>query len=227
MQDVTLQAKTRQPGKKAVQSLRQSGMVPGIVYGQGDEAQPITVPAKEAEEAFLTAGANRLVGLTIDDKKPVNTLFVDVQHEPLSGELRHFDLYKVRMDEEIEAEVPIHFENDAPATYEQDGVLVKNMETVEVRALPDKLPESFTVNLETLTEINDTVHVSDLDVPEGVAVLGEEDELVVKVDPPRSEEELEELDEAIEEDAEEQVSSEHGAEEGEEETEGGGESENE
>ncbi len=224
MQDVTLQAKTRQPGKKAVQSLRQSGMVPGIVYGQGSEAQPIAVPAKDAEEAFMTAGANRLVGLTIDDKKPVNTLFVDVQHEPLSGDLRHFDLYKVRMDEEIEAEVPIHFENDAPATYEQDGVLVKNMETVEVRALPDKLPESFTVNLETLTEINDTVHVSDLDAPEGVELLAEEDELVVKVDPPRSEEEL--VFEEIEEDAEEQVESEHGAEEeGEEETEGSEEEE--
>lgn len=215
MQDVTLQAQTRTAGKKAAASVRKSGMTPGVVYGQGDESQPIAIPAKDLEEAFMTAGANRLVSLTIDGGKTVNTLFVDVQHEPLSGELRHFDLYKVKMDEEIDAEIPIHFENDSPAEYNLGGILVKNMETVEVRSLPGNLPENFTVDLDTLQEINDAIHVSDLDIPNGVTLITEEEELVVKIDPPRSEEELEELDEAIEEDAEEQVAAEHGEEEGE------------
>lgn len=215
MQDVTLQAQTRTAGKKAAASVRESGMTPGVVYGQGDESQPIAIPAKDLEEAFMTAGANRLVSLTIDEGKTVNTLFVDVQHEPLSGELRHFDLYKVKMDEEIDAEIPIHFENDSPAEYNLGGILVKNMETVEVRSLPGNLPENFTVDLDTLQEINDAIHVSDLDIPNGVTLITEEEELVVKIDPPRSEEELEELDEAIEEDAEEQVAAEHGEEEGE------------
>ncbi len=216
MQDVTLQAKTREPGKKSAASLRADGMTPGVMYGQGEDAQSIAIPAKEVEEAFMTAGANRLISLTIDEDTAVNTLFVDVQHEPLSGDVQHFDLYKVKMDEEIDAEIPIHLENDAPATYEQDGILVQNLETVEVRSLPDKLPENFTVDLEGLTEINDALHISDLNVPDGVTILAEEDELVVKIDPPRSDEELEELEEEIEADAEEQVASEHGTEEDEE-----------
>lgn len=228
MQDVTLQAKTREQGKKAAASLRDGGMVPGVVYGQGEEAQSIAISAKELEEAFTIAGANRLIGLTIDEQKPVNTLFVDTQHDPLTGELRHFDLYKVKMDEEIDAEIPIHFENDAPATYEKDGVLVQNLETIEVRALPNKLPENFTVDLQQLQEINDAIHVSDMDAPDGVTVLTEEEELVVKVDPPRSEEELEALEEEIEEGAESEVVSEHGAaEEGEEAEEGAEDTEGE
>lgn len=218
MQDVTLQAKTREPGKKSAALLRADGMTPGVMYGQGEDAQSIAIPAKKVEEAFMTAGANRLISLTIDDATAVNTLFVDVQHDPLSGDVQHFDLYKVKMDEEIDAEIPIHLENDAPATYEQDGILVQNLETVEVRSLPDKLPENFTVDLEGLTEINDALHISDLNVPDGVTILAEEDELVVKIDPPRSDEELEELEEEIEADAEEQVASEHGT-EGDEETE--------
>jgi large subunit ribosomal protein L25 len=216
VQDVTLQAKTRQPGKKSAASVRREGMVPGVMYGQGEEARPIAIEAKEVEEAFMTAGANRLISLTIDQDKAVNTLFVDVQHEPLSGSLQHFDLYTVKMDEEIEAEIPIHLENDAPATYEQDGILVQNLETVEVRSLPDKLPENFTVDLSGMAEINDAIHISDLNVPTGVTILAEEDELVVKIDPPRSDEELEELEEEIETDAEGQVTSEHGTEETEE-----------
>ena len=68
----------------------------------------------------------------------------------------------------------------------------------------------FTIDLEPLEEINASVHVSDLDVPEGVEVLVDEEELILKIDPPRSEEELEELEEDIDEDAESAVESEHG-----------------
>lgn len=226
MQDISLQANLRDTGKKTNKDLRENGFVPGVVYGQGKEAMPVAVPVKDLESAYMTAGFNRLVGLEVDGGKPVNTLFVDTQQDPISGDFLHFDLYKVRMDEKIEAEVPIHFENDAPATYNLDGVLVKNLETIEVRALPDKLPESFTVDLTNLEEINAAVHVSDLDIPEGVELLTDEEELLVKIDPPRSEEELEELDEAIDEDAESAVESEHGTEEGEE-TEEGAEGEGE
>ena len=219
-----LQAQTRQEKRKAVKALREQGMVPGVVYGQGDEAQLITVSARELDRVYATAGSNRLVEVKRDDDKAVNTLFVEVQTDPLTGDMRHFDLYKVKMDEEIETEIPVQLDGEAPATYNLDGVMMRNLEAIEVRALPNKLPESFHVDLEPLEEINAAVHVSDLDVPEGVEILTEEDELIVKIDPPRSEEELDELDEAIDEDAESAVASEHGEDE-EEDGEDGGDSE--
>lgn len=211
--DTALEAHTRPERGKAVQALRNQGYVPGVVYGQGKEAQAIAIAAKELERVYHTAGANRLVEVTIDGGTTINTLFADIQTHPLSGHAQHFDLYTVKMDEEIDAEIPIHLEGEAPATYNLDGVLVQNLETIEVRALPKKLPESFSVDLEKLEEINAAIHVSDLDIPEGVELLTEIEELIVKVDPPRSEEELEELEEAIDEDAEAAVESEHGVEE--------------
>ncbi|MEX0749113.1 MAG: 50S ribosomal protein L25 [Candidatus Saccharimonadales bacterium] len=212
MQDVVLQAKLRQATGKAVAGLRREGLIPGVVYGQGGDAQVIAAYGVELSKVYNRAGTNRLIQLKIDDKKTaLNTLFVDVQHDPVSGALMHFDLYTVKMDEEIETEIPIHFEGTAPATYNHDGILVQNLESIEVKALPNKLPESFTVDLEQLEEINAAVHVSDITIPEGVELLSDPEELIVKIDPPRSEEELEELDEAIAADAEEQVASEHGA----------------
>lgn len=213
MQEVKLAAKNRQATKKALKSLRRQAVVPGVVYGQGDKATSIEAQEADIQTAYNEAGFNRLIELTVDGEKPVNTLLVDTQTHPVSGELLHFDLYKVRMDEKIDTEVPIHFIGTAPATYQQDGVLVKNLDTVEVRALPNKLPENFEIDLEKLVEINDSVHVSDLTVPDGVEILTETEELIVKIDKPRSDEELEELDEAIEEGAEAAVESEHGGEE--------------
>ena len=214
MQEVVLDVKSREVTGKAVSSLRSEGLVPGVVYGQGKDARIVAVDTAELERVYNEAGTNRLIQLKIDEaKKALNTLFVDVQHDPVSGDLLHFDLYTVKMDEEIETEVPIHYEGTAPATYNHDGVLVKNFETIDVRALPNKLPESFVVDLEKLEEINDSVHISDLAVPEGVEILNDPEDLVVKIDPPRSEEELEQLEEEIAEDAEEQVASEHGADE--------------
>lgn len=218
--DTSLQAYSRDIRGKAVESLRRAGYVPGVIYGQGEEARLVSVAAKELEHMYNVAGENRLVEVTIDDEStPVNTLFVDIQTDPLSGRMLHFDLYRVKMDEEIDAEIPVHLEGETPATYNLGGVLVQQLETVEVRSLPNKLPEGFHVDLGTLEDINDAVHVSDLDIPDGVELLTDTEELVVKIDPPRSEEELEELEEAIDEDAETAVASEHGEEEGEEDAE--------
>ncbi len=205
-----LQVQTRQERKKALKHLRDQGLVPGVVYGQGDDAQIVSAPNRELERVYMSAGSNRLVEVKVDDDEVFSTLFVEVQSDPLTGDIRHFDLYKVKMDEEIEAEIPVQLEGEAPATYNLDGVLMQNLESIEVRALPNKLPEMFTIDLEPLEEINASVHVSDLDVPEGVEVLVDEEELILKIDPPRSEEELEELEEDIDEDAESAVESEHG-----------------
>lgn len=211
-----LQVQTRQERRKALRHLRSQGLVPGVVYGQGEEAQTVSVSARELEKVYMSAGSNRLVEVKVDDDEVFSTLFVEVQSDPLTGDIRHFDLYKVKMDEEIETEIPIQLEGEAPATYNLDGVLMQNLESIEVRALPNKLPEVFTVDLEPLEEINASVHVSDLDVPEGVEILIDEEELIVKIDPPRSEEELEELEEDIDEDAEAAVESDHGEDEEEE-----------
>jgi large subunit ribosomal protein L25 len=135
------------------------------------------------------------------------------------------------MNKTIRTEVPLHFTGEAPAVFQEEGSLLKNIEEVEVETLPAKLPAHIEVDISGLDDFSKTIHVSDLNVPEGVEVLVDGEELICKVEPPRSEEEIaaleEEVGDAIPEGAAEE-SAEGGeegegeaAEEGSEATEGG------
>lgn len=220
MQTITLHSKERRLRGKKLRLGRAQGVVPGVVYGQGKTTAVIEVDAKELDKIYHEAGTSRLIELKVDDKAPVNVLFHDVQVSPLSQKINHFDLYTVKMDEKIKTEVPIHFTGEAPAVHSLNAILVKNLEEIEIETLPGNLPEKFEVDLGSLEEIGQSISVSDLQMPEGVTLLTDTDEMIVKTDPPRSEEELEELDEAVEEGAEAEVASEHGGDESEEGAEG-------
>jgi len=212
MQEVIITTTSRKLVGHKASELRGNGQVPGVVYGQGKEAAPIQVDDKQLGKVYHLAGTSKLVELKIDDAAPINVLFQDVQIDPVSQRMVHFDLYKVKMDEKIKTEVPLHFTGEAPAVHEQNAILVKNLEELEIETLPGNLPENIEVNLDSLTEIGNSIAVADLQIPAGVTILTDKDEMIVKTDPPRSEEELEELDEAVEEGAEAEVESEHGGE---------------
>lgn len=212
MADFKLASHKRTLVGKRLKQLRADGMVPGVVYGQGKQALLVQTNAKELEKVFQQAGTNQLVELAVEGDAPVNVLFHEVQHDPMTQRVRHFDLYTVKMDEKIKTEVPIHYTAEAPAVHQLSAILVKNLEAIEVEALPINLPENIEVDLSSLSEIGDAIHVKDLAVPKGVEFLTDPETLVVKTDPPRSEKELAELEEEVAEDAEAEVAAEHGGE---------------
>ncbi len=217
MNQVILQASSREVFGKKTKTLRQAGQIPAIVYGNEKDNQPVSIDQYQFDRVFATAGQNTIIALKVGDAQPVNVLIQAVEHDPLTGKLMHADLYRVNMNQAIRTTVPLHFVGDAPAVYQQEGVLLTNIEEVEVETLPAKLPASIEVDISGLDDFEKTIHVSDLVVPEGVKILVEPEELVAKVDPPRSEEELEALDEEIVE----EIPAEEGAEEAAEATEGG------
>jgi large subunit ribosomal protein L25 len=196
MEKITLLSSERQ--KQGKYRARAKGMMPAVVYGHGKEAELIELDAVQAERAYRQAGSNKVIGLKVGDHRAKNVVFYDVQRDSVRGSLIHADFYLVRMDEVLRAEVPIHFIGESTAIYKGEGTLVKNLETVEVECLPAQLPESFTVDISVLDDFDKMITLGDLDVPEGVKTLVEDPgTLIVKVDPPRSDEELAELEEAI------------------------------
>jgi large subunit ribosomal protein L25 len=215
---ITLQVKPRSKTGKAAAKLRAEGVIPGILYGQGKEATPVEADEKEVLKTFQEAGSNRLVDAQIAEGDTKTVLFHDVQINPVTQRMQHFDLFTVKMDETIRTEVPIHFTGEATAEHVHSAIIVKNLEEIEVEALPRDLPEFLEVDLTPIDEIGKSIHVRDITVPPGVELLVDADEMIVKADPPRSEEEIEALDEEIAEDAEAAVEAEKGeaAEEGEE-----------
>ncbi|MFO0705049.1 MAG: 50S ribosomal protein L25 [Candidatus Andersenbacteria bacterium] len=200
MAQITLSAKTRSAlGHKTV-ALRARGTVPCVTYGHGIKTASIEVNAKQLEKVIEKAGTSTIVELDLDGSKK-NIVIHDVQYHPVSGAVIHADLYQVRMDEKIKAEVPLKFTGVSRAVKDFGGILVKSVDKLEIEALPKDLPHEILVDLSKLVKLNDSIPLKSLDIPAGVEVLVEDKELaIVSVTPPRSEAELEALNEAVTED---------------------------
>lgn len=193
MDTLKLQVETRTDTGKKAQQVRTSGKIPAVVYGRGDTNQSVAVDVLVFAKAFQKAGHSGLVELAVDDAKPVNVLIQDVQTDHLGRPL-HIDFYQVKMDEAIRTEVPLKLVGEAPGAFNLGGSLVQVLEEVEVEALPANLPNAIEVDVSGLEELESSLSVADLQVPDKVKVLTDEHELVCRVESPRSEEELAELD---------------------------------
>jgi large subunit ribosomal protein L25 len=210
-------------GTRATRRLRKEGFVPGVVYGQGGEARPFQISARELR-TVLGEGQN-LFDLELDGSKSVPVVIKEQQHHPVRGDITHLDCLEVRLDEEIQAEVPIELEgaDNAPGVRE-GGVLEHVTREVTVEALPTEVPERITVDVSEM-EISDTINLASVSIPSGVKLMAEELEeiTIATLSPPRVEEEPEP---EVEEEAELVGEGEEGA-EGEEAAEGEGEGEGE
>jgi large subunit ribosomal protein L25 len=195
MDKLILTAKTRTERGKKVANVRSQGMVPAVAYGRTVDAESVSIDARELAKVYRNAGGNKLVDLKIDGGKARGALIHDVQFDGRTGAIRHADLYFVRMNEVLTAEIPLHFTGESTAVYQLEGILVKNIETVEVECLPANLPENIEVDISVLDDFEKSISVSDLVIPDGVKLLMEDLEtLVVKVEAPRSDEEIAELE---------------------------------
>jgi large subunit ribosomal protein L25 len=146
-------------------------------------------------KAFKKAGESTIVNLVIEgSSKPV--LIQDVQHHYLHDQPIHVDFYAVNMSEKLKAKIPIHFLGESNAVKAMGGTLVKNLTEVEVECLPADLPHAIEVDISQLVTFEDTVRISDLKISDRVKILASPDEMIVATQPPRSEEEMKELEQA-------------------------------
>ncbi len=181
-------------------SLRKSGMVPGVLYGTGKENVIFQVSLKDLKKVYEEAGESTLVALSVDKAKPEYVLISDMDLDPVTDTPIHVDLLRVKMDELTEAEVELEFVGVSKAVKDDKGVLIKNLDTVEVKALPIDLPKSIVVDISTLNTFEDVITIGDLKVSAKVEILASKEDVVATVTPPRSDEELAALDETATED---------------------------
>jgi large subunit ribosomal protein L25 len=200
-----LAVKNREKFGKAVKSLRRQGMIPAELYGRGLKNLHLSVPTKDFLKVFKEAGTNTIVNLLLDKDLPARlakapaeradgqerrpALVYEVKKDYLTDEIIHVDFYQVRMDERIKAKVPIEFEGEAPAVKDKGGILNKAMSEIEVESLPADLPRRLLVNLSLLDDLNKSVYVREIKVPQAVKVLVDPETVVVTVTPPVVEEE--------------------------------------
>jgi len=199
---LTLTAKIRKIKGKKVKTLRKKGVLPVVLYGPEIKNENLEVNLKDFEKIFNEAGQSSMISLETEGKKEKNLILIhEVKLDPLTSQPTHADFYQPILTEEIEVKIPLIIEGEAPAVKNLGGTLVKNIAEIEVKALPQHLPKEISVNVEKLATFEDKILIRDLQLPEGVKILRNPEEIIVHV--AQLEKVEEELQKPIEEKVEE------------------------
>jgi large subunit ribosomal protein L25 len=177
MEKVVLKATKRTVIGKQVSQLRRAGQLPGVVYGHNFEPVNITLEAHNAGLVIPRLTSSSIVNIDLDGKL-IPALVREKQKNYIKNVFTHIDFQAISLTETIRTEVSLHFHGLAPAIKEFSAAIVNNMDSIEVEALPNDLPERIEVDLSTLVKIGDAIHVRDLFIPAGVTLLTDEGEMV-------------------------------------------------
>jgi large subunit ribosomal protein L25 len=182
MKPLEINATKREVLGKKVRALRRAGVTPAHLYGQGVEPLAIQIDSLALGKVISKAGTSRLISLKMDgDSQPRNVLVKEVQTDHLGETVIHLDLFQVSMTEKIKVRVPVILTGEAPAVKAKLGTVMQNMRTLEVACLPANIPSSLEVDLSVLVELDDSIHVRDMKPKEGISIVSDPDDLIVKV----------------------------------------------
>ncbi|MEI6627144.1 MAG: 50S ribosomal protein L25 [bacterium] len=168
---ITLDAKKRSVTGKKVYALRQSGKIPAVLYGHGTENVNLELEYVPFDKAYQEAGSNTIVDVSIDGKK-TNVLISEVDFDAVSGRYTHIDLLAINMKEEITTSVELTYVGESFAVKSEGGVLVHNINELEIRCLPGDLIHEIIVDLSALKTFDDVIRVKDLKLDAKHEVIG-------------------------------------------------------
>lgn len=177
-----------QVGKGAARAVRREGKVPAVIYGAGKPPVSIALDAKEANKLvyaghFLTT----VFEIEVDGSK-TRAIPRDYALDPVKDTVEHVDFLRVDAGSRLRVDVPVHAVNAAISVGVKRGGAVNIVtHSLSVLAPADKIPESIDVDVAAL-DINDSVHVSQIKLPEGVSYAGQDDATLVSIVPPVGEE---------------------------------------
>lgn len=177
-----LTGNTRNIKGKKVRFLRREGITPVHVFGHGIEPIAVQCNTVELQKLLARAGKTSIVGLKLDKaKKTRNVMVREVQKEPRTGELLHVDFYQIRMEEKLKVDVPIAMVGESPALKFKENFLSQELNKLTVECLPDRIPNHIDVDLSVLVEADQSIHVHDVVVGEGITILTRPELLVAKI----------------------------------------------
>ncbi len=185
MERLQLKATVRDLEKTVPSKLRKDGIIPAVLYGHNIKNQSLSLKLADFEKVLRKAGESTIVDLITDDGKTHPVLIHDIQNHYLTSVPIHVDFYAVNMTEKLKAKVVLEFTGEPKAVKELGGVLMKNVNEVEVECLPADLPHSIIVDVGSLDTFQASILVKDLQVSSKVKIITPAEEVVAKVQPPR------------------------------------------
>jgi len=188
---------TKLEARKRETSAKDFTEVLAVVYGNKKDPVSLVLNYTDFEKVYKEAGTSSVITLSVEgDEKDV--IIKDIQIDPRKDRIHHVDFYEVTKGEEMEATVSLNFTGEAPA--EKLGMVLNTAKTeVEIKAMPKDLPSEIDVDLSVLVDGDSVIRLKDLNLPAGVKLVGDEEEVVVSVvEAKADEEEATETEESVE-----------------------------
>lgn len=199
-----MKAKKREQGTphSTLTALRTAGEVPGVLYGYKTDALTVSVTESDLVKTLRETGRNGVISLDVEGKS-FNVVLSDYQRDALKGNFKHVDFLAINMTEELEVATSVHLVGEAPGEKEGGTVTQPNRE-ITIRVKPSDIPDAVEVDVSELA-IGESLTVGDIRSKVSYEILDEDDFTLVAITAPRSQEELDELEDAAVEGAEPEV----------------------
>ena len=192
-------------GNSAARSLRREGRIPANYYYKGEENQNLSIDKKVLHKAIQSG--QQVFEMELDG----NVIYVTVkaaQYNPVTEEIIHIDLLRVRRDVKMKFNIPLNLVGDSVGANE-GGIVSQAATSIELECLPTNVPDSIDVDISNL-ELNGSLTAADIELPDDTALVSLEDTTIAVCAPPKTEVEPDPVDDSEVEESEETVSTEPG-----------------
>jgi len=172
-------------GKGPARKLRSAGQIPGVVYGHAREPQPLTLDTREFEKLLSHISAESTVIELSLDGQTTKTLIREIQRHPFKRQILHVDFQELVAGEKVQVNIPIVLIGIPEGVRASGGVMDQTLRELSIRVDPSSIPDHIEVDVSGVL-IGHSIHVSELQLPEGVEVLNDAEAPVCVVAAPRA-----------------------------------------
>jgi large subunit ribosomal protein L25 len=189
MTKLNLSATPRTVKGRKVKGLRAQGIIPANVFGSGISSKDLQINYKEFYSVFSQAGESSLIYLSLSEESSARPVLVsEVTKDPLTGQIIHVSFHQVDLKSKITAPVKLEFTGESPAIRDSLGVLVAQLDELEIEGLPTDMPDRLELDITPLAAVEDALFAKDVHLSSKLSLKTDPDALIVKIAPPTKEE---------------------------------------
>lgn len=177
---IIIKAEKREKLGKATRKLRKEGILPANIFGKDIDSISIKVSALDFRHTFARVHETGVVYVEVEGKL-IPSLIQNIQRHPVSGAVLHGDFKKINLKQKTQAEVPIKIIGESDAVKSKNGILITQMQTMTIEALPTDIPSDIEIDISVLKEIGDEIKIKDIKTTDKVAYKDEEEAVIVSV----------------------------------------------
>ena len=186
MKEIELVLSKREILGKKVRHLRRQGITPVHLFGPTAKSVALQGDTKALEEMLKEESKVALISLKIEtEKRAKHAIIREIQRNTMTRQLLHIDFYQVKMTELVKMEVPVVLVGEAPATKIAGNMLEHELNTISVESLPSHLPAGIELDISSLIQGGLALRVKDIVPVDGVSILNQPEQVIVKITVPR------------------------------------------